>query len=221
MIEAVFFDLDGTLMDTSKDLGGALNAVRRSEGLKPFADEVTRAEVSNGANALIRLGFGENLSHDAHQGYRQALLDHYLANIAEHTFAFKGIEGLIQKLTDAGIPWGIVTNKPALYTQALMAQFTFASPPVATICPDELNAAKPDPEGLLLACTQTNCKPEHCIYVGDHLRDIDAGKNAGMATIAVGYGFTPTETCHQHWGADYNVDCATEIWPIIQTLHKI
>jgi len=115
MIEAVFFDLDGTLMDTSKDLGGALNRLRCEQGLTPFPEEVTRAEVSNGANALVKLGFGDNLSPEQHQTYRQALLDHYLENIAEHTFMFNGIEDLIHKLTEANIAWGIVTNKPNTY----------------------------------------------------------------------------------------------------------
>ncbi|BCD99199.1 HAD family hydrolase [Marinagarivorans cellulosilyticus] len=220
MIEAVFFDLDGTLMDTSKDLGAALNAVRQAEGLPPLPDHITRAEVSNGANALIKLGFGEGLTADQHQFYRQALLDYYLANIAEYTFTFKGIEPLIQMLSDERIHWGVVTNKPALYTNALMAQFQFATAPAATVSPDALKAAKPDPEGLLLACQQANCAPAHCVYVGDHLRDIQAGKNAGMKTIAVGYGFTSTQNCHHQWQADYTVDCATEIWPIIQQLHK-
>ncbi|HEY7773391.1 MAG TPA: HAD-IA family hydrolase [Marinagarivorans sp.] len=218
MIEAVFFDLDGTLMDTSKDLGGALNRLRCEHGLAPFPETVTRAQVSNGANALVRLGFGENLSAEQHQAYRQALLEHYLENIAEHTYTFKGIEDLIQQLTQIDIAWGIVTNKPNTYTTALMTHFSFAKAPVVTICPDELQAAKPDPEGLLLACELANCAPERCVYVGDHKRDIDAGNNAGMITIAVGYGFTATERCHLAWGADYTVDCATEIWPIIQRL---
>lgn len=218
MIEAVFFDLDGTLMDTSKDLGGALNKLRCEQGLSPFPEEVTRAEVSNGANALVKLGFGDDLTANQHQTYRQALLSHYLENIAEHTYTFDGIEDLIHKLTDTDIAWGIVTNKPKTYTTALLSHFSFAREPAAVICPDELQAAKPDPEGLILACELAKCKPENCIYVGDHKRDIDAGKNAGMTTIAVGYGFTETQQCHLAWGADYTVNCATEIWPLIQRL---
>lgn len=218
MIKAVFFDLDGTLLDTSKDLGEALNAVRIAQGLAPFSDNITRKEVSNGANALIKLGFGDALSQAQHVKYRQALLDNYLAHIADHTFAFEGITTLITQLANANIAWGIVTNKPALYTQALMTHFHFASAPVATISPDHVKVAKPDPEGVLLACQQANCPPSQAIYIGDHKRDIEAGRNAGTTTIAVGYGFTDTTTCHKTWGADYTVDLATEIWPIIESL---
>lgn len=218
MIKAVFFDLDGTLLDTSKDLGNALNAVRRQQGLTLLSESATRAQVSNGANALVKLGFGDNLSDQEHQQYRQALLDAYLENIAEYTVAFEGIEPLITEITRADLRWGIVTNKPAIYTQALMPHFEFASAPDAVICPDHVKARKPDPESLFLACTQTGVKPSETLYIGDHKRDIDAGIAAGMRTIAVGYGFTDTASCHLEWGADYTVDAATDIWPLIQTI---
>jgi phosphoglycolate phosphatase len=218
MIKAVFFDLDGTLLDTSQDLGNALNAVRKARGLPPLPRQATRPEVSNGSNALIALGFGRDISLEQHQAYRQELLDFYLDNIAQHTFAFDGVENLITELTKQGLVWGIVTNKPEPYTSALLKHFAFLSEPAVTISANELKAAKPDPEGLLLACKITGCKPEQAIYVGDHQRDIDAGKNAGMVTIAVGYGFTATPHCHQRWGADHSVDQVNQIWPIIQNL---
>lgn len=219
MIKAVLFDLDGTLLDTSKDLGGALNALRIVQGLEPFSDEVTRKEVSNGANALVKLGFGDDLSAQQHAQYRQALLDHYLAHIADHTFAFEGINELISQLTTAGMVWGIVTNKPALYTEALMAHFHFASEPICVLSPEHVKIAKPNPEGIVLACQQAQCTPSEAVYIGDHDRDIQAGNNAGTTTIAVGYGFTESPTCHQFWNADYTVDHASDIWPIIENLN--
>lgn len=220
MIKAVFFDLDGTLLDTSKDLGAALNAVRQAHGLHALADALTRAEVSNGATALVKLGFGE-IDNEALQAYRQELLNYYLQNIAHHSIAFDGIEPLIKALSQAKLQWGIVTNKPEAYTTPLMRHFIFASQPCAIVCPEHVAAAKPDPQGLMLACQQAGCLPHEAIYVGDHLRDIQAGKNANMATIAVGYGFTATRTCHLAWGADYTVNSAHEIWPIIQTFHHV
>ena len=219
MIKAVLFDLDGTLLDTSKDLGGALNALLVAQGLEPLSDDVTRKEVSNGANALVKLGFGDNLSAQQHAQYREALLNHYLAHIADHTFAFEGISELITQLAAAGIAWGIVTNKPALYTEALMAHFSFASPPICVISPEHVKIAKPHPEGILLGCQQAQCMPSEAVYIGDHDRDIQAGNNAGTTTIAVGYGFTQSPTCHKGWNADYTVDHAREIWPIIEHLN--
>ncbi len=218
MLKAVFFDLDGTLLDTSIDLGSALNVVLQHEGKAALPHSVTRAAVSHGANALIKLGFGETLSEARHAELRQMLLEAYLDNIAEHTVAFDGIETLIENLTAKGLKWGIITNKPQTYTTALMPHFHFASQPTATICPDNLTASKPNPEGILLACTLAKVAPHEAIYVGDHERDIIAGKNAGMPTIAVGYGFTDTPHCHKQWGADYNAQEASDIWPIIDTL---
>lgn len=220
MIKAVFFDLDGTLLDTSKDLGNALNTVLTQYGKPALPFETIRPHVSNGANALVKLGFGEELAQDLHQTYRQNLLDAYLADVASGTIAFAGIDALIEQCAARDIAWGIVTNKPAVYTDALMKHFTFASAPVAQISPDHVSRAKPDPEGLLLACELAKCLPAEALYVGDHERDIEAGRNAKMATVAVGYGFTPTTKCHLAWGADYTVSSAGDIWPIIERLNR-
>jgi phosphoglycolate phosphatase len=218
MIKAVFFDLDGTLLNTSKDLGAALNAVRQTYGLSPLPDNLIRKEVSNGASALVKLGFGET-TDDELRRYRHELLAYYKENIALYSCVFDGIYELVESLTQAELQWGIVTNKPEAYTAPLMQHFAFASPPCVVVCPEHVESAKPNPQGLLLACNKARCLPHEAIYVGDHLRDIEAGKNANMTTIAAGYGFTETPSCHLTWGANYAVSTAHEIWPIIQTLH--
>ncbi len=219
MLKAVFFDLDGTLLDTSKDLAAALNAVRESCQLKPLSHEQIRPHVSNGANGLLSFSFGP-LEPTIQLQYRQQLLDHYLQNIATHTTAFEGIEQLISSLHQADIVWGIVTNKPKDFTIALLSQYVFLHAPAVVICPEDISNPKPSPEGLLAACRKVNCLPSEAVYVGDHIRDIEAGKNAGMPTIAVGYGFTDTANCHLNWGADYTVQNANQIEPIIRTLLK-
>lgn len=215
-LKAVFFDLDGTLLDTSEDLGHALNQVRREQGLEDIPQTVIREQVSNGATALIKLGFGP-LEDDQLVPLRQRLLDMYLQHIALHTKPFDGIEELIEHLARRQIPWGIVTNKPQLYTAELMRYFEFASPPCATVSPDQVGVGKPNPAGLLYACEAAGCAPEEAIYVGDHLRDIECGHNAGMPTIAVGYGFTSHADEHRSWNATHVADQVADIWPIINT----
>lgn len=215
-LKAVFFDLDGTLLDTSRDLGAALNRVRLEEKLPLLADDLIRQHVSNGANALIKLGFGEELTDDSHQGYRQRLLDHYLASIAEHTSPFPGIAELIEQLTARDIAWGIVTNKPLRYTNALMEHFHFASPPVATVSPEHVGISKPSPEPLLYACKLAGCAPQEALYVGDHERDVICARKAGMPSIAVGYGFTDTPEDYLGWSADHTAATVMDIWPIVQ-----
>lgn len=215
-LKAVFFDLDGTLLDTSEDLGHALNQVRREQGLEDIPQAIIREQVSNGATALIKLGFGP-LEDDQLVPLRQRLLDMYLQHIALHTKPFDGIEKLIEQLARREIPWGIVTNKPQIYTAELMRYFEFASPPCVTVSPDQVGVGKPHPAGLLFACKAAGCAPKDAIYIGDHLRDIECGHNAGMPTIAVGYGFTSHADEHRTWNATHVADQVSDIWPIITT----
>lgn len=214
-VKAVFFDLDGTLLDTSRDLAGALNYLRRQHGLAELPYDRIRADVSNGATALIKLGFGETLSDTEMAELRARLLEYYLANIATHTCLFPGIEELLDTLSSHQIRWGVVTNKPRQYTSALMDQLTFAYAPAAVVSPEHVGVSKPHPAPLLHACKLAACDVSEAIYVGDHLRDIECGHNAGMRTIAVGYGFMPTPGDHVNWNATHCVEHANEIWPII------
>jgi phosphoglycolate phosphatase len=213
-LRALLFDLDGTLLDTSGDMGQALNRLRVENGLPTIAAAQIRPQVSNGANALVKLGFGE-LSPDAHEQLRTRFLDLYLDDVASKTCAFTGIEGLVEQCLQHGIAWGVATNKPWRYTQPLMQHFSFAQTAAVTLCPDHAKP-KPDPSMLHLACEHIGCNPDEAIYVGDHQRDIECGKRAGMITIAVGYGFTQQVDEHKSWGADFAVDQADEIWPLIQ-----
>jgi N-acetyl-D-muramate 6-phosphate phosphatase len=213
-LRALLFDLDGTLLDTSGDMGQALNRLRAEEGLPGLTAEQIRPQVSNGANALIKLGFGD-LSPEEHEALRVRFLDLYLSDIASHSHAFDGIEALVNLCVEHDIAWGIATNKPWRYTEPLMGHFAFANTAAVIFCPEHAKP-KPDPTMLLLACERMNCAPEEVLYVGDHLRDIECGKNAGIATIAVGYGFTDSADEHTRWGANYAVNSAHEIWPLIQ-----
>ncbi len=215
-LKAVFFDLDGTLLDTAPDLGGALNALLRDEGREPLAEALIRGHVSNGADALIKLGFDLTPDKEGFQPLRQGLLDHYLKNLAANTLPFPGIEALIAKLAEHGIAWGVVTNKPWVYTEPLMAEFEFACAPAVTLCPDHVLDRKPHPESLLLACQQVGCEPSEAIYVGDHQRDIECGQRAGMPTIAVAYGYMTDPDEYTTWGATHTAAHGEELWPVIQ-----
>lgn len=215
-LKAVFFDLDGTLLDTAVDLGNALNHVL-AEFDKPIIPLLeSRNIVSNGAAALIKAGFKVNESDENFWQLREKLLDYYLQDLASHTTPFEGIEELISKLAEHGIKWGIVTNKPVTYAEPLMKFFQFASEPVALICPDHVTNRKPDPEALILACKYADCAISEALYVGDHLRDIQCGQNAGMPTVAVSYGYIEAHDDYRAWNATHCVDHASEIWPLIQ-----
>lgn len=215
-LRAVFFDLDGTLLDTAPDLANALNKLLQSQGKAPLPLTDIRRVVSNGANAMLELAFNKTPSEAGFGELRQALLDYYLEDLASHTTPFAGIEDLLAKITAAGLRWGIVTNKPAPYAEPLMREFAFASAPATLICPEHVAQRKPAPDALFLACQHAGCSPAEALYIGDHKRDIQCGTNAGMPTIAVGYGYIAADDHHENWNASHSVKHAREIWPIVQ-----
>lgn len=208
---AVLFDLDGTLIDTADDLAACLNRLLVEEHLKPLPHSLIRTQVSNGANAMIKLAFGSQLNDTQALHYRTRLLQHYEQNIAQHSCWFEGLESCTQALKQAGIPWGIVTNKPRLYTDLLLTAMGIQLQVDVVVCPDDLGIAKPDPRPLLHACAQVQADAAQAIYVGDHIRDIQAGRAAGMRTIAAAYGYIEVGDDVQRWQADLIVQHGSEL----------
>ena len=146
------------------------------------------------------------------------MLNHYLDGLSLNTQAFDGITNLIEKLTQSKLVWGIATNKPWRYTEPLLKAFEFAAKPATVKCPEHVINKKPAPDMLLACCEDLNIATHEAIYVGDHKRDIECGKNANMKTIAVSYGNLENNDKPERWQADYTIDHANDIWPIIQTL---
>ena len=186
---AVLFDLDGTLIDTAPDFIRCLNQLRQQHGMPALPAEQIRRSVSNGARAMIRVGFGLEPEHEGYPEKHTAFLDLYELGVAVETTLFPGMDVLLSSLESRGIPWGIVTNKPARFAVPLIEALDLAQRCAALICPDHVAERKPHPESLLLACRQIQVEPIKSVYVGDHERDIEAGRNAGMHTIAVRYGY--------------------------------
>jgi N-acetyl-D-muramate 6-phosphate phosphatase len=217
-IRAVMFDLDGTLLDTAPDFIAVLNQLLKENNHTPLPDDIIRTYVSNGSSALVMKAFNIEESHHDFQRLRLRLLELYSAHLAVFTKPFPGITDLLQKIAEHNIVWGVATNKPSVYTTPLMAQFDFHPAPVSIICPDHVVKSKPDPASLFLASEQIGCNPDEIIYIGDHLRDIECGKRAGSITIAAAYGYVDDRNEIDSWQADYRVEHATEIWPIVKRL---
>lgn len=208
-MRAVLFDLDGTLVDTAPDLAGALNRLLLEEGKLELPYGVIRDQVSNGGNALVELGFGVKVGEPNQAELRHRLLNKYKENIAEHSIIFAGLEVLLQELDQQPVPWGIVTNKPREYTDLLLRELRIHA--AAVVCPEDLGVSKPDPAPLLLAARQLATPPEHCLYVGDHLRDIEAGQRAGMQTLVAGFGYIGLDEQPSSWGADFIANSVPEL----------
>lgn len=201
---AVLFDLDGTLADTAPDLAAAVNKMRTDRGLAETPYEQLRPMASAGARGLIGVAFGKTPADEGYEAMRTEFLDNYAARIAEHTELFDGMHPLLEALEARGIRWGIVTNKPARFTDALVPLIGLAHA-ACVVSGDTTPHAKPHPEPLFEAARRLKLDAGACWYVGDDLRDIQAGKAAGMPTVAAAWGYCG-HTEPQSWEADVIAD---------------
>lgn len=206
MIKAVLFDLDGTLADTARDLGAALNRLLAEEHLPPQPYEAVRPIASHGARGLVSLGFGIDKTHPRFEEYRLRFLDQYDQDFSSYTTLFDGINELLLALDARGLKWGIVTNKPMRFTDRLVPALPFAIPPAAVVSGDTVGVAKPDPAPMLHAAALIDTDPAHCLYVGDAERDIQAGRAVGMRTVLVNWGYIADTDDTANWAADITID---------------
>ena len=197
---AVLFDLDGTLVDTAPDLARATNALRTHYGLAPLPYEQIRRQVSNGGSALVTLALALEHGTPEHDTARQFLLDSYAEAVAVDSRVFDPLDQWLMDWHGSQRPWGIVTNKPRMYTEPILEALALA--PGALLCADDLSVKKPHPEPLWEAARRLGVAPSECWYVGDHVRDMQAAKAAGMTAVAVGYGYISEEDDYQQWPAD-------------------
>lgn len=211
MTKAVLFDLDGTLIDTAPDMGGALNSLLLEEGLEPIPIERIRPYVSQGGLVLTRLGFDSKVPESEIEPLRQRFLDHYRAIVANDSRLFDGYEGILSELEARSIHWGIVTNKPEWLTHPLLQQLDLAERSSVVIGGDTLEHRKPHPLPLQVAAERLGVNTEQCLYVGDDERDIVAGKAANMKTLVAAYGYIEDGTDIERWGADGVIDSPGEL----------
>ncbi len=216
--KAVLFDLDGTLIDTAEDFIFCLNHMRKLDDLAPLEDNDIRAVVSDGARAMITLAFDLKEGEPGFEEKKQQFLDMYLQNLAISSGLFATLDGLINWCQLQNIPWGIVTNKPRKYSEPLLKALKLETGIGTLVCPDDVTHTKPHPEPMLKACEEINISPQDCLYVGDHARDIQAGKNARMKTIAAAYGYVHDEFEANEWQADWTVQSSQALSDLLKTL---
>lgn len=229
-IQAVLFDLDGTLIDTAPDFIRIIKVMCGKHNHPVPSDETIREQVSAGARAMVKLMFSEKLQNVSDDdptllAYRQEFLDTYEADICVDSRVFSGLDSLLLALENAGVPWGIVTNKPRYLAEILLEKLHLTQRCAVLVCPEDVKNTKPDPEPMFLAVKilseklGLNLTPQDCVYVGDHIRDIQAGNNADMLTILAAYGYIPPQDNNlQNWGADIIVDSTKELTDIIMPL---
>lgn len=218
-MKAVLFDLDGTLIDTAADFIRIIQQMCRDEQRPVVEAEIIRTQVSEGARAMVQLIYPEmDVTDPVFLAHRQRFLNTYGDNIVVDTNLFEGMYPLLEELEAHQIPWGIVTNKPRGLSELLLAALNLTERCAVLVCPEDVSKTKPDPEPMYLAAKQLNLEARDIIYVGDHPRDIDAGRNAEMYTILAAYGYLPIESRDDlnAWQADAIIQTVTELHQLLK-----
>lgn len=204
-LSAVLFDLDGTLLDTAPDMVGALNSLRLENGLAPLPFARVRAEVSHGSSRLVQAGFPD-ADTERFALLQRRFLELYGARLAAETRLFEGMDEVLLALSQRGLGAGIVTNKPARLTDALLEQLGLRTRFACVVSGDTLNERKPHPLPMLHAAMLAGAAPDACIYVGDAQRDVQAAHAAGMRALVAAYGYLRPDEDWAAWGGDGSID---------------
>ena len=209
--KAFVFDLDGTLVDTASELLAAYRKLCCELGgqEQPFDD--ARKLISHGSGRLVTEATGVVEGDPRWEAYRAQYLDWYEAELGTSAIPYDGLLDIVKRLDEADRRWGVVTNKFRRFAQPLMAAMKFQPPAGSLVTPCDVTKAKPHPEPILLAATQLQVAPDEMVYVGDHIRDIQAGNAAGCFTIAVKYGYIEDHDHPDQWGADLCVDTPQDL----------
>ena len=215
-LRCVLFDLDGTLADTAPDLIAALNRAVQKYGFLPVSIKQIKPLISYGAVAMIKQCTLDNNNEAIQAEILENMLDDYQSNVADQTKLFNGMDNILEVIESKGLKWGVVTNKRQRFTNPLMAALKLTDRAACIVSGDTTDNAKPHPEPLLTACKQADVKPEQCVYIGDAAHDIEAGKAAGMKTLAATYGYLKSEDIPEQWGADILINSPDEILPLLE-----
>jgi N-acetyl-D-muramate 6-phosphate phosphatase len=213
--KAIFFDLDGTLIDSAPDLGAAADKMRTDRGLPSLPLALYRPMAGAGARGMLKIGFGMAPDHSEFEAMREEFFQNYEASLTARTTVFDGVAQLLQTLQSQGIVWGIVTNKSKRFTEPLARQMPLLHGARAVVSGDTTPHAKPHPAPVLEAARQAGVPAQHCWYVGDDKRDIDAGRAAGMFTIAAAWGYTGEHQIDT-WAAHAVADTPQSILTLLQ-----
>ena len=214
-LKTLLLDLDGTLIDTAPDMVGALNRVLRSHTLPEMEHQAASKLVSNGAAALIRHGFGEQIDELQLASLVQEFLATYAQHVADKSEVYDGMLELLELCQTEGIRWGVVTNKPLELSKALLEKLNLLEPCAILLGGDSLPVKKPDPAPLLHCCMVLNLAPSECLYVGDHVRDIQAGNAAGMDTAAALWGYLQEQDTPENWKANYLINTPSGLHELV------
>lgn len=215
-IEAVLFDLDGTLIDSAPDLGAAADKMRTDRGLDSLPLLQYRPLAGAGARGMIAVAFGLTPENSGYEALREEFFANYESCLTERTYAFEGVSELIGRIGQGGLKWGVVTNKSARFTLPLTGTMALFNTAQTIISGDTTPHAKPHPAPLIEAARQLGVTAGRCVYVGDDERDIVAGRAAGMPTVAAAYGYLGSAADTEGWNADFTISAPLALLKLLR-----
>ena len=221
-LQAVLFDLDGTLADTAPDLARTVNLMREKRGLESVPLERLRPHVSSGARGMIGSAFGMSADHPDYVTMRTEFLEIYADNLCIGSRLFPGMDAFLDTLESSGLKWGVVTNKFERLTHPVLAGLGLAGRAGVVVGGDTCPRAKPFPDSLLHAASVLGVAPARALYIGDDERDVQAARAAGMPVIVAGYGYLGENRAPALWGADAVMRSVAEIeaWVRIRSAER-
>ena len=211
MLQAILFDLDGTLIDTAGDLIGSLNILLEKRGLPTRTIEMMRPHAGQGSYSLIRAAFGDNCNDDELERLANEYVEIYRTHLNDTTTLFPEVIPTLAKVSESGLKWGIVTNKSERLSVPILQKVGIYDKADCLVYGDTTSEKKPHPKPLLYAARQLDLAPQHCAYIGDTYNDVTAARNAGMHALAVSYGYRVKEVAISEWGAAAIFDTLSEL----------
>jgi phosphoglycolate phosphatase len=213
-LKAIIFDLDGTLVDSARDLRDAVNVLLAEEGLRQIDLDEVKSMIGDGAAKLVERAVaatGGDLSRLPALIAR--FLQIYEANASRHTEAYPGVVETLSALRELGLPLAVVTNKPYAATIDILEALGLRAYFDAVVGGDTLPERKPHPAPILAALRHLGVTPEAALMVGDNYHDVQAARAAGVRAFAVTYGYSHKR--HAELGADHLIDTMSELLPVV------
>jgi phosphoglycolate phosphatase len=214
-VRAVLFDLDGTLIDSAPDLAGAGNDMRAARGLPMLPLSHFRPMVGAGARGMVGRALQVQPGDADFEALRDEFLQRYEARMTRETRLFDAMQPVLETLRLQSLPWGIVTNKATRFSEPLVRALGLIDAAATLVCGDTTPHAKPHPAPLLEAARRIGIDPGECVYVGDDLRDVQAGRAAGMLTVAAAWGYLGEGDHIDEWGAHHVIESPGELLKLL------
>ena len=190
-IKGVFFDLDGTLFDTAPELSFATNKMLNDIDLQGLESNVIKSFIGKGADNLVRksISYSSNKNPEALFKKARKLFDKYYILNAAQSLPYDGVKETLIKLKKKKLSLACVTNKPEIYTHAILKKSGLIAYLDLVVSGDTVSRKKPDPMPLHYSCDKLELEPKEAIMVGDSCNDIEAGFSAGTYVVTVPYGY--------------------------------